>query len=185
MTVLRMADFTGIISIDGRDATSVPRELLRSRITTMTQDGVELKGSVRFNLYPFAGSQPADALITSVLQAVGLWDHISDHGGLEENFVRMGFSTSQRQLLFLARGILHQETMDTKIVLMDEITSAMDRDANAELQTLMDKAFAKCTVLQIAHNADSFRDADVRVHLDQGTVVTVQRKGENGQWAYV
>ncbi|OAA57153.1 ABC transporter, transmembrane domain, type 1 [Cordyceps fumosorosea ARSEF 2679] len=142
MAILRMVDFTGTISIDGRDSRSVPRELLRSRITTLTQDGVELKGSVGLNLWPFAGPKPDEALITSTLQSVGLLNHVNQHGGLNKSISCMGLSVSQKQLLFLARGILHQQAMHTSIVIMDEATSAMDGGTDDALQDLLDNTFA-------------------------------------------
>ncbi|ATY58701.1 ABC multidrug [Cordyceps militaris] len=179
MAILRMVDFTGTISIDGRNSRSVPREFLRSRITTMTQEGVQLKGSVRFNLYPFAGPKPDDSLVTSTLQSVGLLHHIDRHGGLDKVISSMRFSVSQKQLLFLARGILHHKTMKTSIVIMDEATSAMDNGTDDMLQELLGDAFAACTVLQIAHRDETFRDLDVRIRLDLGQLLGVERAGHS------
>lgn len=176
MTILRMIEFTGNVSIDGYDTKNVPRQLLRERITTLTQDGVELRGSIRFNLFPFVGPKPDDELITSTLQSVGLWEHIECHGGLDSNIAEMRFSASQKQLLFLARGILHHKEAKTKIVLMDEATSAMDHDATADLRVLLDATFADCTVLQIAHREDAFRHVDVAVRLHSGGLESVVRK---------
>ncbi|KAJ3496548.1 hypothetical protein NLG97_g2578 [Lecanicillium saksenae] len=175
MTILRMVEFTGTITIDGRILTTVPREHLRSRITTFTQDGLELQGSLRFNLYPFAGSSPDDELIESVLQSLGLWEHIQSHGGFDGDIIDMGFSVSQKQKLSLARGILHQKTHDTRTILVDEATSAMDGEANAELQRVLEEVFADCTVLQIAHREDSFRAATLLVKLEAGQLVSAVR----------
>lgn len=175
MTILRMAEFSGTVSIDGRNSKTVARETLRQRITTLTQDGVELRGSFRFNVYPFPDPKPSDEAILATLQSLGLENHVARHGGLDGDIAEMRFSVSQKQLFFLARGILHQQTMDTRIVLMDEATSAMDSDANADLQELLDETFADCTVLQIAHRPDSFRDADVHIKLDSGQLASVER----------
>ncbi|KAJ3496549.1 hypothetical protein NLG97_g2579 [Lecanicillium saksenae] len=175
MTLLRMTEFTGTVRIGGQDSRTISREVLRSRITTLTQDGVELKGSVRFNLYPFLGTQPEEDLITSTLQSVGIWDHISQHGGIDKNLSSMEFSVSQKQLLFLARGILHQKTLNTKIVIMDEATSAMDNQIDDTLQELLDKTFAGCTILQIAHRADTFRNIGLQIRLEHGQLVSVPR----------
>lgn len=176
MTILRMAEFSGTIRLDGQNTKTVARETLRQRIITLTQDGVELKGSLRFNLYPFADPKPSDDAIMATLQSLGLEDQVTRHGGLDGDMVDMRFSVSQKQLFFLARGILHQQTMKTGLVLMDEATSAMDSDANIELQQLLDTAFADCTVLQIAHRPDSFRGADVLIKLDSGRLVNIERR---------
>ncbi|KAJ6781135.1 hypothetical protein PWT90_04854 [Aphanocladium album] len=182
MTILRMVDFTGTISIDGRNTKSMPREFLRSRITTLTQDGLELKGSLRFNLYPFAGTKPEDGLITETLRAFGLMDHVSRHGGLDSCISDMRFSVSQKQLLYICRGILHHKTLDTKFIIMDEATSAMDSGTDSTLQELLDQSFAGCTVLQIAHREHTFRDISVRICLDAGHVSSLQRLSNDGQW---
>ncbi|KAJ6785360.1 hypothetical protein PWT90_03235 [Aphanocladium album] len=166
MTILRLAEFNGTISIDGRNSKTVAREMLRQRITTLVQDGLELRGSLRFNVYPFPGLKPSDEDIIAILASLGLEDHVTRHGGLDTDISDLRFSASQKQLIYLARGLLHQQTTDTRIVLMDEATSAMDNDANSELQDLLDNAFAECTVLQISHRPESFRAADVLVKLD-------------------
>ncbi|KAJ6781136.1 hypothetical protein PWT90_04855 [Aphanocladium album] len=176
MTVLRMTEFEGTLRIDGRDSKTVDREILRQRITTLTQDGVELRGSLRFNVYPFGGTKPDDETIMATLQSLGLEEQVVGHGGLDGDMLDMRFSVSQKQLFFLARGILHHQTMKTRIILMDEATSAMDSDANTNLQELFDERFANCTVLQISHRSDSFRAADLHVKLDSGRVVGVERK---------
>ncbi|KAJ3496793.1 hypothetical protein NLG97_g2397 [Lecanicillium saksenae] len=182
MTILRMTEFTGTISIDGQNTKSVPRELLRSRITTLTQEGLELKGSLRFNLYPFAGTCPEEDLITTTLQALGLLDHVNRHGGLDTSISDLCFSVSQKQLVFLCRGILHHKTMRTKFIIMDEATSAIDSDTDTALQELLDESFTGCTVLQIAHREHAFRDTNVRIRLDTGRVSSFQRRDNDGQW---
>ena len=171
MAILRMVDFTGAISIDGRNTTTISRELLRSRITTLTQDGVELKGSVRFNIYPFAGPKPHDRQVISTLETLGIWGPIEHNGGLDGDIANLSFSVSNKQLFALARGILHNNTMNTKVVLMDEVTSAMDADADEQLRGLIVEAFAGCTILQIAHREDSVRNADVHFRLDSGRLI--------------
>ncbi|KAJ3496798.1 hypothetical protein NLG97_g2398 [Lecanicillium saksenae] len=176
MTVLHMTDFKGTLSIDGKDTKTVDREKIRQRITTLTQDGVELRGPLRFNVYPFGGEIPDDETIMDTLQSLGLEEQVVGHGGLDGDMVDMCFSVSQKQLFFLARGILHHQTMKTRIILMDEATSAMDSDANTHLQELFDEKFGNCTVLQISHRPDSFRAADLHVKLESGKVINVQRK---------
>ncbi|KAJ3474487.1 hypothetical protein NLG97_g9822 [Lecanicillium saksenae] len=174
-TILRMTDFTGSVSIDGRNSRSVSREFLWSRITTLTQNGVEIKGSVRLNLYPYPGTQPDEDQITSTLTSIGLLNHINSHGGLEKPMSSMGFSVSQTQLLFLARGILHHLTQSTNIVIIDEATSAMDNDTDDTLQDLLDSTLTDCTILHIAHREETFRNIDVHVRLDSGQLVQFER----------
>ncbi|OAR03170.1 hypothetical protein LLEC1_03577 [Akanthomyces lecanii] len=182
LALLRMVKFSGGISIDGRDITTIPRELLRSRITTMSQDGVELYASVRFNIYPFSGPQPEEDTILATLQLVGLWDHIEKYGGIEDAMSNMCFSASQRQLFFLARAMVHQRTANTTIVLVDEATSAMSKESDEQTRALMSYVFSECVVLHIAHHQDWLTDVNVKIRMDFGGLVSVQRRRRNGQW---
>ncbi|KGQ04026.1 ATP-binding cassette sub-family C member 9 [Beauveria bassiana D1-5] len=182
LALLRMVKFGGGISIDGRDITTIPRELLRSRITTMSQDGVELNASVRFNIYPFSGPHPEEDTITSTLRLVGLWAHIQSYGGIENTMSKMCFSASQRQLFFLARAMVHQRTANTRIVLVDEATSAMSKEGDEQTRALMDYVFSECVVLQIAHHQDWLTDMNVKIRMDFGKLVSIQRRRRNGQW---
>lgn len=171
-----MFNFSGAISLDGRDIKSVPRELLRSRITTITQEGVLLKGSLRFNLFPFAGSQPTDVQIASALTSVGLMAHVQSHGSFDDDIVVMCLSTSQKQLLFIARAILHQRVMHTNVVLIDEATSALDDTTNQQIQGVMAEAFQNCTVLQVAHRSTASDDTTLAVTFESGGVERTERR---------
>lgn len=182
LALLRMMKFGGGISIDGRDITTIPRELLRSRITTMSQDGVELNASVGFNIYPFSGPQPEEDAITSTLRLVGLWAHIQTYGGIESTMSKMCFSASQRQLFFLARAMVHQRTANTRIVLVDEATSAMSKESDEQTRALMDYVFSECVVLQIAHHQDWLTDMNVKIRMDFGKLISIHRRRRNGQW---
>ncbi|OAA35102.1 ABC transporter, transmembrane domain, type 1 [Beauveria brongniartii RCEF 3172] len=182
LALLRMMSFGGGISIDGRDITTIPRELLRSRITTMSQDGVELDASVRFNIYPFSGPHPEEDTITCTLRLVGLWAHIQTYGGMENTMSKMCFSASQRQLFFLARAMVHQRTANTRIVLVDEATSAMSKESDEQTRALMDYVFSECVVLQIAHDQDWLTDMNVKIRMDFGKLSSIHRRRRNGQW---
>ncbi|OAQ97694.1 hypothetical protein LLEC1_03571 [Akanthomyces lecanii] len=178
--VLRMVDCTGSVSIDGRDTRTVPRELLRSRITTITQDGLRLKAALRFNMYPFDGGRPSDDEIIEALRSVSIWAHVAARGGLDANYSAMRFSTSQKQLFFIARGILHQAKTGNKIVMIDEVTSSMATDAEPELQRLIDASFNGCTILVVSHRPESFQTADGVLRLKSGQLDTVLRRRSNG-----
>ncbi|TQV90796.1 multidrug resistance protein MDR [Cordyceps javanica] len=178
--LLRMVDYTGSISIDGLDTRRVPRELLRSRITTIPQDGLRLNESLRFNLYPFAGERPSDDEMIGALQTVGVWNHARANGGLDANYFKLEFSKGQKQLIFLARAILHQRKTGNRIVLMDEVTSSMAEDAEPELQRLIDVAFSGCTIVMVSHRIESFQTADVILRFSSGKIERVLRRRSNG-----
>ncbi|OAA34170.1 ABC transporter, transmembrane domain, type 1 [Beauveria brongniartii RCEF 3172] len=158
--ILRLVDCTGSISIDGHDIRMVPREFLRSKITTITQDGLRLKASLRFNLFPFEGEKPSDDDMIGILQDVQLWTHVHLNGGLDADYSRMRFSSGQKQLMFLARGILHQAKTNNKIVMIDEVTSSLALDTEDDIQGLIDECFAGCTIILVSHRMESFNTVD-------------------------
>jgi ATP-binding cassette subfamily C (CFTR/MRP) protein 1 len=176
------------VTIDDINTSDVTRQHLRSRITVIAQDPVELQGTVRCNLVPFdladAPSQTAvvaDATMQETLSHVGLRDHISANGGLEADFSTLGLSQGQRQLFCLARAVLHHRVMGTKIVLVDEATSSVDVDTDREMQAVMTEAFSECTVITVAHRLETIQGVDVVLELENGRLIRrEERKGARG-----
>lgn len=135
------------------------------------------------NVFPFSLTPPADQEIIETLERVGLWDHISGQGGLEVDISKSHFSHGQKQLLFLARAILHQQVKKTKIVLVDEATSSLDSTADESARKLMAEAFEGCTVITIAHQRNYSDEMDLAVELDSGNVLRVlRRSSRTGEW---
>lgn len=71
----------------------------------------------------------------------------------------------------MARALLRR----SKILIMDEASSAIDTQTDRELQGTVREAFAKCTVITIAHRLNTIMDSDRILILDQGWV------GEGGR----
>ncbi|KAJ3498540.1 hypothetical protein NLG97_g1033 [Lecanicillium saksenae] len=170
LALLHLLEYTGSIYIDGRELRTVPRELLRNRITTITQSGVQLRASVRFNMDPLEfgsrpGNYPNDDTLAGILRRVGLWDHILRHGGLDAEMRAMKFSVGQAQLFQLARAILHRQITRSKLVLIDEGTASLDAETETRMLNLMREAFAGCTKMVISHRDTVLTDADVEQRL--------------------
>lgn len=178
LTVLHLLDQSGSVKIDDIKTTDLTRQHLRSRITVISQDPVELQGTVRCNLVPFDLRQTSsknflieDAVIHETLSQVGLHDLVSANGGLEADFSTLGLSQGQRQLFCLARAVLHHKVIGTKIVLVDEATSNVDIDTDRQMQAIMTAAFSECTVITVAHRLETIQDVDVVLELDNGRLI--------------
>lgn len=178
LTLLHLLDQSGSVTIDNINTSDITRQRLRSRITVIAQDPVELPGSVRYNLIPFdlesAPSQNnviGEASIQEMLSQVGLWDHVSANGGLDADFLTLGLSQGQRQLFCLARAILHHRLMESKIVLVDEATSSVDIDTDREMQAIITTAFSECTVITVAHRLETIQDVDIILELDHSRLI--------------
>ena len=174
---------SGTIAIDGTDIKTVDKDFLRSRITTVPQDGIELAASVRVNLDPYDDPKLThrlfDETLEDILSRVGLQNIIKSRGGLDASLKSMALSPGQKQLLCLARAILVREYTRSRIVLVDEATSNVDLETEKRLQSIMAKEFANCTVITVTHRDDGVEFADIVVEMAEGRIIkTLDRRAE-------
>jgi len=83
-------------------------------------------------------------------------------------------STGEAQRVTIARALL----ADTPVVVLDEATTAVDPEAEAEIQDALAELVAGRTVLVVAHRLASVVDVDQIVVLDGGAVVERGRHDE-------
>lgn len=120
LALLRLLDpSSGTLSIDSVLLSTIPRETIRSRIITVSQDQFVLPGTIRHNIDPSASY--TDNAIVEALCAVDLWTVIDSRGGLDATFEEDMLSHGQKQLFFLARAVLKKDC--GKVVLLDEASS--------------------------------------------------------------
>lgn len=120
LALLRLLNSSsGTLTIDSVLLSTIPRETIRSRLVTVTQDQFVLPGTIRQNIDP-STSYPEQAIIEA-LRAVNLWTVIDSRGGLDATFEEDMLSHGQKQLFFLARAVLRKDC--GKVVLLDEATS--------------------------------------------------------------
>ncbi|PNY23537.1 ABC transporter [Tolypocladium capitatum] len=181
LTLFRLLDYSGSIVLDGVDISAAPREILRSRLITVPQEPVLFPGSLRSNLVtqsPAAQNvgMPTDEEIVSTLEKLGLWDRISLHGGLDIDMADLALSHGQKQLLCLARAVLHKHL--GKVIILDEAMSAMDRNTEDVMVKALETEFKDHTVVSVVHRLNTVRDFDTIVVLDRGKVIRVGTPSE-------
>ncbi|KAI8907576.1 P-loop containing nucleoside triphosphate hydrolase protein [Powellomyces hirtus] len=159
----------GSIVIDGIPTSELRLQDLRSRISIIPQEPFLYKGSLRYNLDPFA--ELPDDKVWEALRVVELSDRVaSNPAGLETELAEGGsnWSVGERQLICLARAILRQ----SRIVVLDEATSNVDVRTDALIEhSIRNGLFANATVLTIAHRLNTVIDYDRIMVLDDGKLV--------------
>ncbi|KAG0327991.1 hypothetical protein BGZ99_006490 [Dissophora globulifera] len=173
----------GRIEIDGIDISTLGLVDLRQALAIIPQDPILFAGSIRDNLDPFL--EHPDHLLWTALERAHLKDYIQSlPGGLSFEVSQNGenFSVGQRSLICLARALLRK----TKILVMDEATSAVDVETDELIQRTIRTEFADRTILTIAHRIKTVMDSDKILVLEQGQVVEfdspnvlLQRKDES------
>lgn len=95
LTLSRIVELaTGRIDIDGVDISKIDLQLLRKKVTMISQDPTLFKGTLRFNLDPFY--RVSDKAIEKLLLKAGLHDllnrEVDDGGSSEQSSI--GYVTS-------------------------------------------------------------------------------------------
>ncbi|OBS28224.1 hypothetical protein FPOA_02165 [Fusarium poae] len=167
LSILRLLELqTGTIRIDGKDLTTISRQYIRSQITTIPQDPVNISGTVRQNMDPEELVQ-ADEMLIAALKKTTLWSIIETRGGLDADISALGFSVGQRQLFCLARALLSH----SNIILLDEPSSSVDDATTKEVRQIIQQVMHGRTIIEVAHRLDHVTDFDIVVVMENGRII--------------
>ncbi|OAA43529.1 ABC transporter [Beauveria brongniartii RCEF 3172] len=186
-SLLGFLDFKGSIKIDGVDIRTAPRDELRARIVTISQDQVELDGTVRENLLPFdtrwdeavtpdeedkAEAALKDRIARETLVRLRIWDKVESKGGLTSMLEDVGYSHGEMQLLCIARAVVRRRLTGSNLLLVDEATGGVDRWRDQIVREMMKEYFRGCTIIVVAHREESIADSNVTVEMANGEMKT-------------
>jgi len=126
---------------------------------------------LRYNLDPF--DQFEDARLNDAIRASGLYSLQQETGEnrltLDTTIASGGSNVSvgQRQMLAIARAIIR----GSKLLILDEATSAIDHRTDGVIQTSLRSELAEdVTLLAVAHRLQTILDADRIMVLDDGCI---------------
>ncbi|MBW3554992.1 MAG: ABC transporter ATP-binding protein/permease [Gemmatimonadetes bacterium] len=148
----------GEILFDGVPIQNVPQKALRERIGLVLQDVYLFSRSVEHNIR-LGRDDIDDERVLRAAARVGADRHIARlPAGYEEPLGERGASLSvgQRQLLSFARAL----AFDPLVLVLDEATSSVDSELEAQIQDALEKLMEGRTSLVIAHRLSTIQNAD-------------------------
>ncbi|MEY2794387.1 MAG: Lipid export ATP-binding/permease protein MsbA, partial [Planctomycetota bacterium] len=175
--LVRLFDPTeGSIRIDNIDVQAASLSSLRRQVGVVAQDPLLIRGSIRENIVlGFDGA--TDAEIERAMRLAHAWQFVSAlPAGLGHQLGEggTGLSGGQRQRLAIARALVR----DPSVLVLDEATSQIDAESEAQIAAAIDDFRRGRTVIAIAHRLSTVRTADLIVVMEDGAVRDVGTHAE-------
>jgi ATP-binding cassette subfamily B protein len=172
----RFHDYTGgKILIDGVELTDYPRKYLREQIGIVQQEPFLFSRSIRENILYGVGRSVTREEIEAAARAAAIHDVIlSFPDGYNTIVGEKGVTLSggQKQRVTIARTILK----NPRILILDDSTSAIDTETEAEIRAALNGLMENRTTFIIAHRIQSVMKADLILVLDKGEMI---QKGDH------
>jgi ATP-binding cassette, subfamily B, bacterial len=174
----------GRVLIDGVDLRHMRLDALRRNISMVLQDVFLFNGSVRENIR-FGKPDATDEEVMAAARVANAHDFITQMPqGYDTEIGERGVKLSggQKQRISIARAVLK----DAPILILDEATSAVDTETEAQIQQALERLMQGRTAIVIAHRLSTIRNADQILVLDGGRIVEQGRHTQimNGQGLY-
>jgi ATP-binding cassette subfamily B protein len=168
----RLYDVTcGAVRVDGHDVRDLTLASLRAAVGVVAQDPHLFHESIGENLR-YAKPDATMAELRSVCAAARILDTIDAlPDGFDTVVGERGYRLSggEKQRLAIARLLLK----DPVVMILDEATSHLDNDNEAQVQAALEAALTGRTALVIAHRLSTIRHADRIAVLDAGRIVEI------------
>lgn len=168
----------GTIRLDGVDLRQLRLPDLRAQFALVLQEPVLFSTSIAENL-TYAKPDATQSEIEAAARAAGAHEFIV---GLSEGYDTtvgergMRLSGGERQRLSLARAFLK----DAPILVLDEPTSAVDRETEQRIIEALDRLMEGRTTLMIAHRLSTLESCDEFLEVRDGTVREVGSEPPEG-----
>jgi ATP-binding cassette, subfamily B, bacterial len=167
----RFHEYTsGQILLDGVPLNRYPRRFLRQHIGIVEQEPFLFSRTLRENITYGVGRQVSQEEVEAAARAAAVHDVIM---GFPEGYNTLvgergvTLSGGQKQRVAIARTLLK----NPRILILDDSTSSVDTETEAEIRTALSTLMENRTTFIIAHRIQSVMNADLILVLDKGHVV--------------
>ena len=159
---------SGKIMIDGVDIRDLNRKNVRKLFGMVLQDTWLFEGTIKENI-AYGKDNVSDEDIINVCKAAGIHHLIKSQPKGYDMVLNedSNFSSGEKQLLTIARAMLHNAPM----LILDEATSSVDTRTEVLIQKAMDKLLENRTSIIIAHRLSTIVNADVILVMKDGRIV--------------
>ena len=166
----RFYDVTaGQITIDGQDVRDIGKAPLREKIGIALQEAVLFSGSIRENIR-YGKPDATDEQVIAAAKAAQAHTFISElPEGYETILGQRGVNLSggQKQRIAIARALL----LEPAILILDDSTSAVDVETEAEIQAALAELMKERTSFVIAQRISTVLNADKILVLEDGALI--------------
>ncbi|MBE5776686.1 MAG: ABC transporter ATP-binding protein [Clostridiales bacterium] len=166
----RLYDVTaGSLKVGGVDVRDYETRALRDQVAMVLQKNVLFEGSIKENLR-WGNYEATDEEMIEACKISHAHDFIMQFPDKYDTHIEQGganVSGGQKQRLCIARALLKKP----KILILDDSTSAVDTQTDAEIRNAFRTMIPNTTKLIIAQRVQSVQDADLILLLDEGRIV--------------
>ena len=158
----------GSIQIDNVDIKDYDLDFLRKNMSIVPQDTFLFSDSIINNIkFSNENAQTKEvekaASLACALDFIeeleeGLYTEIGERG--------LGLSGGQKQRISIARALVR----NSKVLILDDSTSALDMETEHELLKNLSKRDVKSTTFIIAHRISAVKNADIIIYLENGEI---------------
>jgi ATP-binding cassette subfamily B protein len=167
----RFYEYTsGSLTLDGVELHDYPRHYLRQQIGIVEQEPFLFSRTIRENITYGVDRRVDDAEVEASARAAAIHDTILTFPEGYNTLVGekgVTLSGGQKQRVAIARTLLR----DPSILILDDSTSSVDTETEAEIRAALDHLMVGRTTFIIAHRIQSVMNADLILVLDQGRIV--------------
>jgi ATP-binding cassette subfamily B (MDR/TAP) protein 1 len=161
----------GTVYYDDTDIASIPRGLLRGRMSLVAQEAYIFRGTIRENVFlGVKEDKVSDETLYRACRDAGIHEFVSSlPEGYNTHVGQAGISLSggQRQRISIARALIR----DPYVLLLDEATSSLDSETEREVQAVFEQTGKGRTMIVVAHRLATVQNADVIFVMHKGRVV--------------